>query len=233
METKPASKPLVESLPRRPYHLLAPSLCEGSLAFDALFERSLPIDAERELEIGVGKGRFLIERATRFPRSWIVGLEIKPKLAFLVNERRKRLGLENARVFWADAKLALPRLGPDACLDRIFIHFPDPWWKKRHAKRRLMSEAFVLELARLLREGGELFIQSDVEERALAMKESLERASSGGLPLFSVELSSTRPNPYGAQSNRELHVEKEGLPIHRIFARRCPHPPPAFDQSLR
>ena len=55
---------------------------------------------------------------------------------------------------------------PDAAIARVFMHFPDPWWKKRHAKRRLISDELLDQLARLLRPGGELFIQTDVQERA-------------------------------------------------------------------
>src|SRR6185312_3275283 len=73
---------------------------------------------------------------------------------------------ERARVFAEDARFALPRLGPDASVRRFFISFPDPWWKKRHAKRILVQGDFLGEVARLLEPGGELFVQTDVDERA-------------------------------------------------------------------
>src|SRR5438045_6620383 len=85
----------------------------------------------------------------------------------IVNERLARACLaDRGRMFAEDARLALPRLGPDGSLAAVFLHFPDPWWKKRHAKRLVLGTDVLEQIARLLRGGGELFIQTDVEERA-------------------------------------------------------------------
>ena len=67
--------------------------------------------------------------------------------------------------------MALARLSPDASVRRFFVHFPDPWWKKRHAKRLVVRDTFLAEVARLLEPGGELFVQTDVEERARAYED--------------------------------------------------------------
>lgn len=193
------------------YELMARAAPEGAIDLDAL----VPGEGDLELEIGFGRGRFLIERAQAAPGSRVLGIEIKAKWAHLVEERRKRLGLTQAVALWGDARTILPRSGPDGVLARVFVHFPDPWWKKRHAKRRVVDEGFVEQLARLLRPGGELFVQTDVEDRAAAMAERI-----AAVPAFAVEAGFAHENVYGARSNREVRAAEDGLPVHRVIARR-------------
>lgn len=170
-------------------------------------------DLELELEIGFGRGRFLLERARAVPASRILGLEIKSKLAYHVQQRILREPLPNAHAYATDARELLARSGPDESVARAFLHFPDPWWKKRHAKRRVIDAGMTASLARLLRVGGELFVQTDVEERADEMAAELERE-----PRFVVTRGGD--NPYGARSNREVRAEEDGLPIYRVRGTR-------------
>lgn len=173
-----------------------------------------------ELEIGPGRGGFLVERLVNEPEVRIVGLEIRLKWASLVDQKVQELGLgARGRVFAEDIRHALPRFAGGS-LARVFIHFPDPWWKKKHAKRRLASGGVVTELARLLRPGGELFVQTDVPETAEGYRVAIEAESAfsplgdqPGCPLLS-------ENPYGARSPRERRVIASGLPVTRLrFAR--------------
>jgi tRNA (guanine-N7-)-methyltransferase len=120
------------------------------------------------------------------------------------------------RVFAADARELLSRLRPEAGLARLFMHFPDPWWKKRHAKRRLRGAGMLDPAARLLRRGGELFIQTDVQDRAEAFLADLRAHGAFTLP----ESGYVDDNPYGARSNREKRAICDGLPIYRILAQR-------------
>lgn len=173
----------------------------------------VPGEGDLELEIGFGRGRFLLERARAAPGARILGLEIKAKLAYQVAQRIERLGLANARAYCADARELLARAGPDGCLARAFLHFPDPWWKKRHAKRRVLDADVVSALARLVAPGGELFVQTDVEERAAEMAAELAAEHR-----FVVERAAA--NLYGARSNREARADEDGLPVHRLVARR-------------
>lgn len=193
------------------YELMARHAPEGPVDLGLL----LPGDGELELEIGFGRGRFLLERAQAAPGSRIVGIEIKPKWAHLVEERRVRLGLTNVVALCGDARTVLPRVVPDGSIERVFVHFPDPWWKKRHARRRVVDEGLLAQLARLMKKDGALFLQTDVEERAVAMAERVAEA-----PGFVVRPGFTHENPYGARSNREVRAEQDGLPIYRVHATR-------------
>jgi tRNA (guanine-N7-)-methyltransferase len=179
--------------------------------------RTLAVGAWIELEVGPGRGWFLVERAQVEPRVALVGVEIRRKWAAIVDDRLAARGLSaRARVFAEDARTALPRLVPDGSLRRVFVNFPDPWWKRRHENRLLVQEAFLGEVARLLEPGGELFVQTDVEERAGAYERLVAcdaRFAAAGEPPGSVRLAD---NPYVARSPRERRAIAEGLPVYRM-----------------
>lgn len=173
-----------------------------------------------ELEIGPGRGGFIVERLGHDPAVRIIGLEIRLKWASLVDERVRALGFEGrGRVFAEDIRNALPRLRAGS-LSRVFIHFPDPWWKKRHQKRRLAQADLMVELARALAVGGELFVQTDVWDTAQAYRQAIEgltefepHGDEPGSPVLS-------ENPYGARSPRERRVMADGMPVTRLRYRR-------------
>jgi tRNA (guanine-N7-)-methyltransferase len=151
----------------------------------------------------------------------LLGFEIKRKWAVIVNERLERSGLgSRGRVFAEDIRHVLPRLGPDGSVDALFLHFPDPWWKKRHQKRLVLGTDVLDQTARLLRQEGELFIQTDVEERAL-----LYETHVSGHPSFAPRGDAPKSarlgeNPYGARSHRERRAIEDRIPIFRLrFAR--------------
>jgi tRNA (guanine-N7-)-methyltransferase len=176
--------------------------------------------SELELEIGPGRGGFLYERLAQSPDVRIVGLEIRLKWASLVDQRLQELGFgERGRVFAEDIRFALPRFAAGT-LSRVFVNFPDPWWKKKHAKRRLASGGVVGELARLLRPGGELFVQTDVDDTAEAYRGAIEARAE--FAPFGDESGSAllAENPYGARSPRERRVIASGLPVTRLRYRR-------------
>jgi len=178
---------------------------------------------EIEIEIGSGRGGFLLERLASREDVGLVAFEIKRKWATLVNERLERAGLSGrCRVFADDARSALARLQPSGAIAAAFFHFPDPWWKKRHQKRRLITPALLDEIARLLRSGGELFVQTDVEERALLYE--MQIASHSAFKPRGDQAGSARvaENPYAARSHRERRAVADALPIFRLRYARKP-----------
>ena len=174
-----------------------------------------------ELEIGPGRGNFLFERAATEPRAGLIGLEVRRKWAALVDARLTKLGHRSrARAFAEDAKVALGELRPDRSVKIVYLLFPDPWWKKRHQKRLVMGDVFLNEIARLLQPGGELFIETDVEERAEEYRARVGEdarfvpfGDDAGSPML-------RENPYGARTNREHRAIQDGLPVHRMRWKR-------------
>jgi len=179
-----------------------------------------------EIDVGPGRGTFLFERAEAEPRAGLVGLEVRRKWATLVDERLAKRGVgARARVFAEDAKAVLPRVTPDACIARVYLHFPDPWWKKRHEKRLVMGDTFLAEVARLLVPGGELFVQSDVEER-IDMYEAKIAADPSFVPHGDREGSARIvDHDYIARSHREHRAIQDGLPVYRLRYRRALSPP--------
>lgn len=207
-----------ERKPRPGPYADAPRLPEG----EKVDLRGLGTGKAIELEVGPGpKAGFLVERALAAPDALLVGLEIRRKWAAVGDARLAKNGhAARARVFCEDARLALPRLGPDGSVARVFLHFPDPWWKKRHHKRLVMGDVFLDEVARLLAKGGELFVQTDVEERA-DLYEKVVGAHAAFEPAGDAPGSPRiAENPFGARSPREHRAIADGLPVWRMLWRR-------------
>ena len=107
------------------------------------------------MEIGFNRGRFLRGLAEKFPERNLVGIEIQRRFVWrLANQLGRDGGPKNIRVLWADAKAVSRSLFPESMFSDIYITFPDPWWKRRHVKRRLVDTDFATELNRVLRPGG-------------------------------------------------------------------------------
>lgn len=118
----------------------APRLPEGD---DPVDPRRLLCAGSRpvEVEIGPGRGGFLFERLATADVG-MIGLEIRRKWATIVDERLKQRGYSpRARVFAEDARQAIPRF-VEASVSAVYVHFPDPWWKRRHQKRLVIAADF-------------------------------------------------------------------------------------------
>ena len=192
------------------YRALAPVAPEGPLDPDQVLPGTGPL----ELEIGFGRGLFLFERAAAHPEVRMLGVEIKRKWAYKVEQRAAALELHNVKVWSGDVRVLLGQL-PEGCLTRVFMHFPDPWWKKRHAARRLTGDVLLDAIARVLKPGGELFVQSDVEDRAEAHLAAIREHAAfrpGG------QDGVIEANPYDGRSNREVRADEDGLPVYRTLA---------------
>jgi tRNA (guanine-N7-)-methyltransferase len=166
-----------------------------------------------ELEIGPGRGWFTVERLEHDAETRVIGVEIKRKWATIVDERLKKRRLANrGRIFAEDIKLVLPRF-VDASLKVAYLHFPDPWWKKRHEKRLVLGDPLLVELSRVLIPGGELFIQTDVPERA-----SEYEAVVAGCSAFEPWEAEARvsDHPHVARSPRERKAIEDELPVVRL-----------------
>jgi len=112
-------------------------------------------------EIGPGRGHFLLESARADPQRNFFAVERSRASARLLEQKLARAGVSNVRLVAADARWVLPML-PGECVDRFHIQFPDPWWKRRHGRRRLITPWTVAQLARSLVPGGTVELVTDV-----------------------------------------------------------------------
>jgi len=186
---------------------------------DELFaDPSLPL----HLDIGCARGRFLIELAALQPHCNHLGVEIRQPLVEAAEAERRQLGLNNLRLLFCNANVSLEqwlaRL-PAGQLQRVSIQFPDPWFKARHHKRRVLQPPLLLALAGALPMGGWLFLQSDV---AAVITPMLELCEASGC--FVRPTGDARPwradNPLPVASERERHALAHGLPVYRVLYER-------------
>lgn len=140
----------------------------GTLKPETLFKQ-----AERIwLEIGFGGGEHLAHQAELYPHVGIIGCE--PYING-IGDLLKKIGtqkLSNIRIFTDDARLLIEKI-PDACLEKVFILYPDPWPKARHHKRRLVSKETLDMLARVMKPEAELRLATDHADYATWMLERL------------------------------------------------------------
>jgi tRNA (guanine-N7-)-methyltransferase len=125
----------------------------------------LPGQAAYVLEIGFGGGEHLTGQAQRHPETGFLGVEPFINGVAKALTQISEAGLSNVRLMEGDAREVMERM-PDHCLDRIFLLFPDPWPKARHAKRRFVQDETAAEFVRLLRPGGGLRVATDVQAYA-------------------------------------------------------------------
>jgi tRNA (guanine-N7-)-methyltransferase len=159
----------------------------------------------------------MVERLLAFPEVFMLGLEVRRKWARIVDARLQQRGLSGrGRVFAEDARITLPRF-KSGSVRAIYVHFPDPWWKKRHQKRSVVTAAAVAEFSRLLEPGGELFLQTDVFDRATHYATLIDE-----MPSFVPFGAAARvpENPFGARSPRERRTLSDGHPVARLHYRR-------------
>ena len=170
-----------------------------------------------ELEIGSGHGGFALAFGARHPDRVLVAVEQRRKFAADLDGKARGRKLSNLVVLMGDARILAPRIFPEGSLAAIHVHFPDPWWKRRHARRRLVDEDLSTLMLRLLRRGGLLDFRTDVEEYALGAVARLEEAG------FENESGPGRfaPRPEGeVPSTREKRYLATGVPVWRLRLRR-------------
>ena len=138
--------------------------------------------APLEVELGTGKGLFLRGATADRPEHNFLGLEVAFKYARFAAANLVRDGRTNAAMVAGDGLRVFREVLPDASVTAVHVYFPDPWWKARHRKRRVLNEAFLADVARVLVPGGELHFWTDVEEYFLTTLELIAGMQRGELP---------------------------------------------------
>jgi tRNA (guanine-N7-)-methyltransferase len=124
-----------------------------------------------EIEVGFGKGGWLVAAAEQRPEVNFLGIEVVKALQLYAATRLAIRSLDNARVACADARWLLATCVAPRSVSAVHVYFPDPWWKARHKKRRVFTREFTAAVECALIAGGRLFIASDVEEYFAVMSE--------------------------------------------------------------
>lgn len=187
---------------------LPESVLPKPLDWEAIFGRQGPV----EIEIGSGKGSFLIDAATRSPATGFLSIEWAAAYAAALGDRIRRRDLRNVRVVRADAGRLLAEGVRGGSVRAVHLYFPDPWPKKRHHKRRLVTPAFASAVAEVLEPDGELRFVTDHGEyfdEAKAILDAEPQLEPAEVPADMVDL-----------TNYERKYRAEGRPIHRAWYRR-------------
>jgi tRNA (guanine-N7-)-methyltransferase len=190
----------------------------------------LGFERPMHVEIGSGRGHFALDYAAREPVN-LVAIEQRRSDCDTIRERRAKRGIRNLEVIQGDAVMLLPRYFRPESVAGFHVHCPDPWWKNRHHRRRLIADDFVLLLWKLLVPGGELDLRTDVPAYAKVMVETCEDI----LGFENVHGPGVeRPVEGLVLSTRERRYRETGQPVFRYAYRRPAGPPKteAVDEAV-
>ena len=189
---------------------------QDKIDFTQIFGRCAPL----HIEIGSGKGTFLVSQAEAQPEVNFLGIEWARKYYRFAVDRIGRWGLSNVRLLRADAPVFLRDFVADASVDCFHVYFPDPWPKKRHHKRRLLQDSNLAVLIDRLKPAGEIRIATD-HEGYFQQIQDVTNACRDRLTPIDFE------RPAGAQedettgTNFERKYIKQSRPIYSAAFRKC------------
>lgn len=165
------------------------------------------------LEIGSGKGQFLLDMALKFPKLKFIGVEKNVTCAGFTAKKLVENHISNAKLVFADAQQMTPSIKDDS-VEGIFLNFSDPWPKKRHTKRRLTSELFLKEYYRILKKGAKLIFKTDNYD---LFTYSLEIIQSSDFKLVEANYSYDGKDNFDATTEYEVNFRSQNMPIYRLI----------------
>lgn len=169
------------------------------------------------LDIGCARGRFILRMAEITPEWNFLGVEIRHQLVDEANRIAGEKGLANLHYSFCNALLWIDRLIekiPAGRLQTVTIQFPDPWFKKKHIKRRMVNAEVVEAIVAKLSHGGTIFVQTDIEFLADEMFELFRQSEK-------LKEVAAEENPFSVKTEREKAVEEKGLPVYRrVFKKK-------------
>ena len=183
-----------------------------------LFSRAAPL----HLEIGSGKGTFLLNYARQHPEINLLGIEWANKYYRYSVDRMRRWQITNVRILRADAREFIAAYLPDQCIAAFHIYFPDPWPKKRHHKRRFFQPAVLNQVARCLTSDGQLRTATDHAEYFEIISDLLQNHPETARHFEPIEFFPSEAADPGewVGSNFERKYRKEGRNIYTLAVRK-------------
>ena len=188
-------------------YLLLPEQLPHPWEAKATFDREAPL----EVEVGSGKGLFLAQAAAKYPDQNFLGIEVAERYAKYSAARLAKSNLTNARMIHGNAERVFLENLPDNLAIAVHIYFPDPWWKNRHQKRRVMNQRFLPRVERVLHPGGSLHFWTDVEEYFQAGVEMIRAVTKLAGPLPVHERDAQHDLDYQTHFERRMRLHGEAV----------------------
>ncbi len=206
LKNKPWALPLIQANPQ--YVVTEPQRLRGQ--WGQRFAVTQPLF----IEIGMGKGRFITEMATRYPDKNFIGIEIQTTAAGIALKKQLALKLPNLQLVCGDGDDLTEMFTPDEVAG-IYLNFSDPWPKKRHAKRRLTYETFLAQYQQVLQNNGSLEFKTD--NRGL-FEYSLVSMNNFGMVFDQVWLDLHSSSEDNVMTEYEDKFSQKGQPIYKLTA---------------
>jgi tRNA (guanine-N7-)-methyltransferase len=201
-----------------PYLLEAPPAAAGESPGPWDWRDVFGNDRPVEIEVGCGKGLFLLTSAVSRPEVNFVGIEVVRKYQLFTATRMAKRGLHNVRVCCADARGVLRDRVAAGSVRALHVYFPDPWWKTQHHKRRVFTAEFAAAIVRTLQPGGLLSVATDVEAYFGVMRELIEARPE--LRPLAFAGPGEQANDVDSLTNFERKARLVGKPVYRLQAER-------------
>ncbi len=193
--------------------IFSPNSLTAPVALDAFFERAAPV----EVDLGCGKGRFLLAHASAHPELNMLGTDIQCGRLQKIRSRAERAALTHIRLLHTDTDYALEYLLPRDSVRTFYLFFPDPWPKRKHHRRRLVQPDFLTRVHRALKPGGDIHIATDHADYFQHIRQVV---------LADSRFASVAPfePPEAEKTDFERIFTAKGLPVFRYSCRKraCP-----------
>lgn len=172
-------------------------------------KRLIAEDKPLDIEIGFGKGQFVLQKSIMYKDVNFLGFEVKKKFANEVIKKIEKEGLENIYAEGSYANVSIDEKVPEGRVRYFYVNFPDPWWKKRHFKRRILKKEYLEIFYKKLKLDGIIHIRTDVQDYVNFVRETFSEFDC----FQEVEPDLAQD---GIRSNREAMCLREELPIYYI-----------------
>jgi tRNA (guanine-N7-)-methyltransferase len=173
-----------------------------------------------ELDVGAGRGLFVFNASLNNPNTNFLGLELNFQEARRAGKRLHKRQAENARMIGGDALVVLKNLIPQHSVDAVHVYFPDPWWRTKHRRRRIFTDALVAHCSQILKPGGMLHSWTDVENYFMVIQALMDHHDDFETKQPLAERAAEHDMDY--QTSFERKKRKNGLPIYRGLWQRRP-----------